>query len=66
MNVTINNKPTELEAGATLRSIAESNRLPDKGVAIAVNNNMVPREQWDSHSLAEGDSIIILKAFCGG
>ena len=36
------------------------------GVAVAVNNAMVPRTEWATRTLAEGDDIVILKAFCGG
>ena len=54
MKVTINNQQQELEA------------MPDKGVALAINNEMVPREQWAERHICEGDDIVILKAFCGG
>ena len=41
-------------------------QLPDKGVAVAVNNAMVPRAEWAARTVQEGDDIVILKAFCGG
>jgi len=31
-----------------------------------VNQRMVPRTEWDSYILNEGDNIIIIKAVCGG
>ena len=40
--------------------------LPDKGVAVALNNELVPREEWGVHVVKDGDEIVILKAFCGG
>ncbi len=65
MKVKINNIETATQA-ATVAELAKEHQLPDKGVAVAVNNNMVARDQWNSHTLKEGDDIVILKAFCGG
>ena len=66
MKITINNKQTEYPEGTTLRNVADSCQLPEKGVAVAVNNEMIPRSGWESHVVSDGDEIVILKAFCGG
>lgn len=66
MKIKINNEIHELAAGTTVGAIACVNSLPDKGVAVAVNNEMVPREEWGGRALKDGDEIVILKAFCGG
>lgn len=65
MEIKINNKAVNTES----RNILELSRelaLPDKGVAVAVSNKMVPREEWESTSLTEGSEILIIKAVCGG
>ncbi len=66
MKVTINNQEIELNEGATVATIAADRNLPEKGVAVAVNNNMVPRGEWNGYEVKENDNIVILKAFCGG
>ncbi len=66
MNVTVNNQQTTLPEGSTVAALAARLELPEKGVAIAVNNRMVPRTQWDTHPLTEGDSLVVIKAACGG
>lgn len=65
MTIKINNKQTETEAGNILQ-LAQQLALPEKGVAIAVANKMVPRTEWESTVLSEGMDIIIIKAACGG
>ncbi len=65
MRVKINNTPTDTQA-TTVAELATEQQLPDKGVALAVNNDMVTRAEWSTRKLAEGDDIVILKAFCGG
>ena len=65
MKISINNK--EVETGATfLISLTEELALPARGVAIAVNNRMIPRTDWNKFALIEGDSIVIIQAACGG
>ncbi len=66
MNVKINNTPCQLPEGTTVNDLAKERSLPEKGVALAVNNQMVPRAEWNERVIAEGDDIVILKAFCGG
>ncbi len=65
MKVTINNKETETEA-LNVKQLADELMLPAKGMAIAVSNKMVPRDQWETTPVAEGADIVIIKAFCGG
>ncbi len=65
MKVSINNKETETNA-LNVKQLAEEMRLPATGVAIAISNQMVPRDEWESTQILEGADIVIVKAFCGG
>lgn len=65
MKVQVNNKEVETTA-TTLTLLAEQLQLPATGIAIAVNNQMVPRTQWDVFSLHENDQLVVIKAACGG
>lgn len=65
MKVRINNNEVETQA-STVAELAQEQKLPEKGVAVAISNEMVPRTEWAQRALKEGDDIVILKAFCGG
>lgn len=65
MNVIVNNKPVETGA-STLKELAVQLELPEKGVAVAVSNKMVPRSEWENFAITEGASIIVIRASCGG
>ena len=65
MKIRINNKETEVEA-STLLALAEETKLPERGIAVAVNNRMVPRTEGAGATIKEGDNIVIIKAVCGG
>ena len=65
MNIIINNKATETQA-QNVQALADELALPQKGVAIAIANKMVPRGEWESTALHENDNVVIIKAACGG
>ncbi|MCQ2203946.1 MAG: sulfur carrier protein ThiS [Bacteroidales bacterium] len=65
MNVVVNNEIIEL-IGTTIDDLARQLKLPEKGVAVAVNMKMVPRMEWAATPLQEGAKIIVIKAASGG
>ena len=66
MNVKINNEPAVLADGTTLAQLAAERNLPDRGVAVAVGNAMVPRAEWGAQKLCEGDKLTVIRVACGG
>ncbi|HAZ74124.1 MAG TPA: thiamine biosynthesis protein ThiS [Rikenellaceae bacterium] len=65
MTVKVNNKEVHTNA-TTLSELASELALPEKGVAVAVSNKMIPRSEWQDTSLSEGVSIVVIRATCGG
>lgn len=66
MNITINNSSIELPDGSSLSKALESASITPTGIAIAVNDTVVPKSEYETFELHEGDNIIIIKAFYGG
>ena len=66
MKVLVNGEPTELESGATVEAVLASLELPDRGVAVAVDAEVVPRGEWPAHELNEGARVEVLRAIQGG
>lgn len=67
MEITINNQrlPIDKEPVA-LSELLISQGIPQKGVAIALNNRVVPKTAWSSTDVKSGDSITVIHAVCGG
>ena len=65
MDITINNKPLSTSA-ATVSQLAAELALPEKGVAVAVDNKLVARGSWNSFELSDGASLTIIRAAFGG
>jgi sulfur carrier protein len=68
MRVVLNGRSAELADGATVRAAVDALDLPaaGRGVAVAVDAEVVPRAQWDTHELNEGARVEILRAIQGG
>lgn len=66
MKVQVNNKEVELSPYSTITQLTTEMSLPTQGIAIAVNNKMIPRTKWGEFSLQENDKLVIIKAACGG
>ena len=65
MKIKVNNK--EVETGASnLLILSLELELPQTGIAVAVNNRMTPRTEWEQFVLHENDELVIIKAVCGG
>lgn len=65
MVITINNKVQET-LSSNLKELSLELQLPERGVAVAVNNKMITRELWEATGLRENDAVVIIKAACGG
>lgn len=37
-----------------------------KGIAVAINDTVIPKSDWVSHSISETDDILIISATQGG
>ena len=68
MRVELNGEPRELGGGATLAdAVRASGAEPGgRGVAVALEGEVVPRADWGSTPLAEGSAVEVLAAIQGG
>ncbi|HWF73448.1 MAG TPA: sulfur carrier protein ThiS [Solirubrobacteraceae bacterium] len=68
MIVAVNGTATELPDGATLAGVLAELEVESaaRGVAVAVQGEVVPRRQWMSLALRDGDRVEVLSAIQGG
>jgi sulfur carrier protein len=67
-DVLINGEPRRLPAEATLDLAVREAGAPEdgRGVAVAVDGEVVPRAEWPSTTLGEGQRVEVLTAVQGG
>ena len=66
MQVTVNDEPRALGAGATVAELIESLGLGPRRVAVEVNHTLVPRADYAATRLADGDAVEIIHFVGGG
>jgi sulfur carrier protein len=66
MIVTVNGEERSLPAEATLASLVEGLSAPSRGVAVALDGEVVPRGQWSATELRDGARIEVVAAIQGG
>ncbi|MEX0705267.1 MAG: sulfur carrier protein ThiS [Nitriliruptoraceae bacterium] len=66
MNISVNGEPRELDANVTLGALVDAEVADRRGVAIAVDGEVVPRNDWDDTTLHDGAQVEIVGAVQGG
>ncbi|EHC9828693.1 sulfur carrier protein ThiS [Vibrio parahaemolyticus] len=66
ITIAINDQAQQVERKANLQQIITQFSLPEMGCVFAINNQVVPRSEWASTVLSEGDSISLFQAIAGG
>ena len=68
MRIELNGEPAELADSATLVEAALAAGAPEsrRGVAIALDGEVVPRSEWGTTPLREGAAVEVLAAIQGG
>ena len=64
----VNGEPRELPAGTTVTALVVELGLPagGRGVAVAVDGEIVPRGEWGTRELAGEARVEVLTAMQGG
>ncbi len=68
MRIELNGEPRLLGDAATLaEAVREAGAAPEgRGVAVAVDGEVVPRGEWEATVLREGQKVEVLAAIQGG
>jgi sulfur carrier protein len=68
LTVHVNGEPRELVEGTTVAAVVESlgAQSARRGLAVAVDAEVVPRTQWERRELSDGQRVEVLTAIQGG
>ena len=64
--VRLNGELRDLAAGATVADAVAALTAAGSGIAVAVNEDVVPRSRWAEQVLAQVDRVEVLTAVQGG
>jgi sulfur carrier protein len=67
MEIILNDIRKKIESNSTLLSFANLEIGSElNGIAIAVNETVIPKSDWTNYLLKENDNLLIIKATQGG
>jgi sulfur carrier protein len=66
LTLTINGEARAVADGTTLERLLDDLGVAPPGIAVAVNERVVPGAQLAGHALCEGDTVEIIRAVAGG
>jgi sulfur carrier protein len=66
MTLYVNGEPRDLGTGSTVADVVAAVAASPTGVAVAVNDEVVPRTAWSRTRLRDDDRVEVLTAVQGG
>ncbi|MCL2132582.1 MAG: sulfur carrier protein ThiS [Lentimicrobiaceae bacterium] len=67
MNIIINERPYRIKDGSTIAETLKEARIENQfGIAVAVNNVVIVKTEWEKHIVQKNDNILIINAISGG
>ncbi|MBB6275263.1 sulfur carrier protein ThiS [Porphyromonas circumdentaria] len=66
MQIELNQKIKKIPDGCTVSSLLSLEQIEGGYVAVAVNQEVIKRDNWESTYLKDGDKILVIGAVRGG
>ncbi|MGY3571135.1 sulfur carrier protein ThiS [Vibrio paucivorans] len=66
IEIQINGEAESISSGASLSDIIHQFGLPELGCVFSINNVVIPRSNWNTTQVNQGDAISLFQAFAGG
>ncbi|EGD5903146.1 sulfur carrier protein ThiS [Salmonella enterica] len=66
MQIQFNDEPMQCAEGQTISELLTQLIQLKPGTALALNQQILPREQWRQHIVQEGDQILLFHVIAGG
>ena len=66
MKITVNGDEQVLDPGTTVAGLVASLGLEPRGIAVAVDGEVVTRRMWGERALVAGDQVEVLQVAQGG
>lgn len=67
MNITVNDTAYSLEKAKLLQEILADLKIDTgRGIAVAVNQKVISKSEWNTYELKDNDSVLLIRATQGG
>ncbi|WP_459210017.1 sulfur carrier protein ThiS [Aquimarina rhabdastrellae] len=66
ITINVNNQPHTVQNSSSLNELLEQLQIATQGIAVAINQNIIPKTAWNETQLQAEDHILIIQATQGG
>jgi sulfur carrier protein len=66
MIITLNGRELEIDGTLTVKGLITARGLKTGSLVVEKNRSIVPRDEWDSAMIEEGDTLEVLSLVGGG
>lgn len=66
MKVFLNKESLSVDSNKLINLLKENNFADKSGIAVALNDVVVPRSKWETKELSENDQVTVITATAGG
>ena len=66
MYIKVNNENQKISENTSIERLVEELKISTNGIAIAINNTVVKKSEWNSTIIKNNDDILIIKSTQGG
>lgn len=67
MTITLNGKELDIPHASNILDLLALIKQKDYGgIAIAINDMVVPKSKWEKSTITKGDKVLLIKASQGG
>lgn len=66
MHIQFNDDTIQCAEGLSVAALLAQLEQLKPGVALALNQQILPREQWEQHIVQDGDQILLFQVIAGG
>lgn len=66
ITIQVNEAAMEIEENFNLHQLLQKINTTLDGIAVAINNTIISKDQWETRSLSQDDNVLIIQATQGG
>ena len=66
ITINFNDRTIEIEKNLNVLQLLQDVNSPVNGIAVAINNEIIPQHSWETVQLKSNDHLLIIQATQGG
>ncbi|MDO3695828.1 sulfur carrier protein ThiS [Wenyingzhuangia sp. chi5] len=66
ITIKVNNQFKEISENSSVAHLLHQLAQPEHGIAVAINQKIITKSNWESQFLNQGDDVLIIQATQGG